>query len=97
MGKYPLLVDIPAEDYHRAAREGRYLSSHLLGDFRKSPRLYHKKMAGEIEPADSAALTLGRAVHTLVLECKGLVLHTSIAFKIASHIILALFWIVIPI
>ena len=68
MGKYPLLVDIPAEDYHRAAREGRYLSSHLLGDFRKSPRLYHKKMAGEIEPADSAALTLGRAVHTLVLE-----------------------------
>ena len=68
MGKYPNLVDIDADEYHKAAREGRYLSSHLLGDFRKSPKLYRKKMCGEIEPADSAALTLGRAVHTLVLE-----------------------------
>ena len=68
MGKFPLLVDIPADEYHKAAREGRYLSSHLLGDFRKSPRLFRKKMTGEIEPTETAALLLGRAVHTLVLE-----------------------------
>lgn len=68
MGKYPNLVDIDANEYHKAARDGKYLSSHLLGDFRKAPRLYKRKMTGEIEPADSAALMLGRAVHTLVLE-----------------------------
>ena len=68
MGRFPNLVDIDADEYHKAARDGRYLSSHLLGDFRKSPRLYKRKMSGDIEPADSAALTLGRAVHTLVLE-----------------------------
>ena len=68
MGKYPNLVDIDADEYHKAARDGKYLSSHLLGDFRKAPRLYKRKMTGEIEPADSAALMLGRAVHTLVLE-----------------------------
>jgi len=63
-----ILADIPADEYHRAAREGRYLSSHLLGDFRKSPRLYRKKMTGEIEPDESAAFLMGRATHTLVLE-----------------------------
>ena len=68
MGKYPNLVDIDADEYHKAARDGRYLSSHMLGDFRRAPRLYRRKMTGEIEPADTAALTLGRAVHTLVLE-----------------------------
>ena len=64
----PFFSDIPAEEYHKAARDGRYLSSHLLGDFRKSPRLFHMKMTGEIDPAESSALALGRAIHTLVLE-----------------------------
>ena len=71
MGKLPFLVDVPADEYHEAARRGQYLSSHLLGDFRRSPRLYHKKMTGEIEPEDSAAFLMGRAVHTLVLEGRG--------------------------
>ena len=71
MGKLPFLVDIPADEYHEAARRGQYLSSHLLGDFRRSPRLYHKKMTGAIEPEDSAAFLMGRAVHTLVLEGRG--------------------------
>ena len=66
--KLSIFADIPAEEYHQAARDGKFLSSHLLGDFRKSPRLYQKKMNGEIEPSESAALAIGRAVHTLVLE-----------------------------
>lgn len=64
----PVFADIPADEYHKAAMEGRYLSSHMLGDFRKSPRLYRKKLSGEIEPAESAAFALGRATHVLVLE-----------------------------
>ena len=68
MNKLRIFADIPADEYHQAARDGKFLSSHLLGDFRKSPRLYHKKMNGEIEPTESAALAIGRAVHVLVLE-----------------------------
>ena len=66
--KLPFFLDIPSEEYHQAARDGKFLSSHLLGDFRRSPRLYQKKLNGEIEPTESAALTMGRAVHTLILE-----------------------------
>ena len=68
MNKLPIFADIPANEYHQAARDGQFLSSHLLGDFRKSPRLYHKKMTGEIAPEDTAAFLMGRAVHTLILE-----------------------------
>ena len=68
MSKLKCLIDIPAEEYHRAAQIGAFLSSHLLGDFRKTPLLYHKKMTGEIEPGDSSAYQMGRAVHTLILE-----------------------------
>ena len=66
--KLPFFSDVPSEEYHQAARDGKFLSSHLLGDFRRSPRLYQKKLNGEIELAESAALTTGRAVHTLILE-----------------------------
>ena len=66
--KHDIFATVDAAEYHQAARDGKYLSSHLLGDFRKSPLLYKKKMNGEIEPAESAALAVGRAVHTLVLE-----------------------------
>ena len=68
MNKLPFFADVPAGEYHQAARDGKFLSSHLLGDFRKSPLLYKKKMNGEIEPTESAALAIGRAVHVLVLE-----------------------------
>lgn len=71
MDRLPFFANVDAAAYHEAARQGRFLSSHLLGDFRKSPRLYRKKMTGEIEPTDSAAFITGRAVHTLVLEGRG--------------------------
>ena len=67
----PFFTQIASEEYHQAARDGMYLSSHLLADFRRSPRLYRRKLSGEIEPTESAALTLGRAIHTLVLEGRG--------------------------
>ena len=66
--KLSFFADIDAEEYHQAARDGKYLSSHLLGDFRRAPKLYRMKMSGEIEPTESAALTMGRAVHSLILE-----------------------------
>lgn len=63
-----IILDIPAEEYHEASRQGRYLSSHMLGDFRKCPALYRKRLAGEIAETESAAFTLGRAAHKLILE-----------------------------
>lgn len=68
MKRYPFIVDIPADEYHQAAKDGQFLSSHLLGDFRACPLLYHKKMTGAIEPTDTAAYQTGRALHTLILE-----------------------------
>ena len=42
MKQYPFIVDIPADEYHEAARRGEFLSSQLLGDCRAWPRLYRK-------------------------------------------------------
>ena len=67
MHRYPFIVDIPADEYHEAARRGEFLSSHLFGNFRAYPRLYRKKMSGD-EPVDTAAYQVGRALHTLILE-----------------------------
>ena len=69
--KLNCFADVPADEYHQAARDGKFLSSHLLGDFRKTPKLYRMKMTGEIEPSESAAFTMGRAVHSLILEGRG--------------------------
>ena len=52
---------IPAEEYHAASRCGRYMSSHLLADFRESPELYRRKTSGEIASADTQSLALGSA------------------------------------
>ena len=41
-------LTIPADEYHAASRSGRYMSSHLLADFRESPELYRRKTSGEI-------------------------------------------------
>lgn len=62
----PFLICEPADVYHDQA--GRYLSSHQLADFRKSPLLYHKKKLGLVEKEDRPAYLLGRAAHTLILE-----------------------------
>ena len=61
-------LTIPAEEYHAASRSGRYMSSHLLADFRESPELYRRKTNGEIASADTQSLALGRAAHCLILE-----------------------------
>lgn len=36
------ILTIPAEEYHAESRNGRYMSSHLLADFRESPELYNQ-------------------------------------------------------
>lgn len=61
-------LTIPADEYHAASRSGRYMSSHLLADFRESHELYHRKVTGEIAQTESPALALGRAAHCLILE-----------------------------
>ena len=68
MTKPYYILDIPAEEYHADARAGRFLSSHLLGDFRKCPLLYRMKTTGKAENEESAAFLLGRATHALILE-----------------------------
>ena len=60
------LIHEPADEYH--ARAGEYLSSHQLGDFRKSPLLYRRKRLGLIPDVDRPAYLVGRATHTLILE-----------------------------
>jgi hypothetical protein len=57
-----------ADMYHKQSRNGKYLSSHLLADFRESPVLYRMKINKEIEETESPAFTLGRAAHSLILE-----------------------------
>ncbi|MEW4530623.1 PD-(D/E)XK nuclease-like domain-containing protein [Maioricimonas sp. JC845] len=61
-----VLICEPAQQYH--AQAGRYLSSHLLADFRKSPLLYHRKTQGRIKSEETPAYLVGRAAHTLILE-----------------------------
>ena len=58
----------PAGEYHARSRNGAFMSSHMLADFRESPALYRKKISGEIAETESAAFTLGRAAHCLILE-----------------------------
>ncbi len=59
-------INEPAERYH--AQAGKFLSSHLLADFRKCPLLYHRKRAGLIPDVDRPAYLVGRAAHTVILE-----------------------------
>ena len=61
-------LSIPADEYHAESRNGHYMSSHLLADFRESPELYRRKTNGEIAETESPALALGRAAHCLILE-----------------------------
>ena len=61
-----LLTVEPETEYHRQA--GKYLSSHLLGEFRKCPLLYAQRIAGQLERRDTPAYVLGRAAHCRLLE-----------------------------
>jgi len=60
------LVKEPESVY--AAKRAENLSSHALGDFRKSPWLFRKKELGLIHDSDSTAYLVGRAAHCLILE-----------------------------
>jgi hypothetical protein len=61
------LIQEPAAEYH--AKTGQYLTSHLLGDFRRCPLLYHRKRQGQIQDReDRPAYLVGRAAHTVILE-----------------------------
>ena len=62
------IIHEPSDVYHEQSRTGKYLSSHRLGDFRKSPKLYYKKMQGLIKESETSALFIGRAAHCLILE-----------------------------
>ena len=62
------LIREPADDYH--SRSGEFLSSHLLGDYRSCPLLYHRKRCGLIPDEDRPAYLVGRAAHTVILEGK---------------------------
>jgi hypothetical protein len=65
-----IILDVPANEYHAASKAGKFLSSHLLGDFRSCPQLYFKKMQGEVKESESSAFTIGRAAHALILQGK---------------------------
>ena len=62
------IIHEPADEYHARSRSGEFMSSHLLADFRESPALYRKKVQGQIQENESAAFTIGRAAHCLILE-----------------------------
>lgn len=56
------------EVYHALSKSGQTVSSHMLAEFRKSPKMYHKMTTGQVAFADSDAFRLGRAAHKYLLE-----------------------------
>jgi len=62
------IITESSEEYHARTRRGEYLSSHMLKDFMKCPRLYQMKMTGEVVDEDKPSYALGRAAHCLILE-----------------------------
>lgn len=62
------LINEPPDVYH--AQRDKYLSSHMLADFRRIPLLYRRKQLGLIKDEDRPAFLIGRAAHTLILEGK---------------------------
>jgi CBS domain containing-hemolysin-like protein len=62
------IINESADFYHAQSKSGKYMSSHMLGDFRSSPLLYRKKVLGQIEEKSSTAYALGSAAHKLILE-----------------------------
>lgn len=63
------LICESADVYH--AKAGKYLSSHLLAEFRRNPLLFHRKELGLVQDQDRPAYVLGRAAHFLILEGRG--------------------------
>lgn len=61
-----LLTHEPADVYH--AKRDKFLSSHLLAEFRRNPLLYRKKQLGLVQEEDRPAYLIGQAAHSLILE-----------------------------
>jgi hypothetical protein len=61
-----LIIESEQEYHEQAGRP--YVSSHLLSTFRWCPLIYNLTVNKVFMRPDSAAFTLGRAVHALVLE-----------------------------
>lgn len=59
---------IDENEYHAAARCGKYISSTMLKEFRRSPAAYHAVTLGVGHRRDTTAMRVGRAVHKLLLE-----------------------------
>lgn len=68
MTDFSFIIHEPSDEYHAKSKNGEYMSSHMLSDFRNSPALYRKKILGMVEESSSQAFTIGRAAHSLILE-----------------------------
>lgn len=64
------LLDVPEEQYHAEGRSGRWLQSHALALFAKSPAAYDRWRRGVAGAKDEPkeAFAFGRAAHCYVLE-----------------------------
>lgn len=60
------LIIEPADVYH--AQSSKYMSSHGLANFRRSPREFRDLQLGIAPQPKSDAFTFGSAVHALILE-----------------------------
>ena len=69
-GVEKVFLDVPEDQYHAEGRSGRWLQSHALALFAKSPAAYDRWRRGTAgakdEPKD--AFAFGRAAHCYVLE-----------------------------
>lgn len=65
---FSCIIDEPEDIYHSRSRNGEYLSSHRLADFRKSPFKFNAKQTGQVIEEDKPEFLIGRATHCLILE-----------------------------
>ena len=65
-----VFLDVPEDIYHEEGRRGRYLQSHALALFAKSPAAYDRMRRGAAGAKDepSEAFAFGRAAHCYILE-----------------------------
>ena len=65
-----VFLDVPEDEYHAEGRAGRYLQSHALALFAKSPAAYDRMRRGAAGTKDepTEAFAFGRAAHCYILE-----------------------------
>lgn len=62
------IIHEPEAEYHARSKSGEYLSSHLLGTFRKMPFKYYATISGQYKEPEKAEYAFGSAAHKLILE-----------------------------